>query len=70
MIAEEIAFAIRNANVCDEKQTLATEIQRILEFQTKLIKLPTMASLLMIVTVKLSFLMKAPKGSWAIEAMR
>ena len=37
-IAEEIAFAIRNANVCEEKQTLATEIQRMLEFQTKLIQ--------------------------------
>jgi PAS domain S-box-containing protein len=37
-IAEEIAFAIRNANVCEEKQTLGTEIQRMLEFQTKLIQ--------------------------------
>ena len=36
-IAEEIAFAIRNANVCEEKQTLAAEIQRMHEFQTKLI---------------------------------
>jgi PAS domain S-box-containing protein len=37
-IAEEIAFAIRNANVCEEKQTLTGEIQRMLEFQTKLIQ--------------------------------
>ena len=37
-IAEEIAFAIRNANVCEEKQTLSAEIQRMLEFQTKLIQ--------------------------------
>ena len=37
-IAEEIAFAIRNANTCEEKQTLAAEIQRMLEFQTKLIQ--------------------------------
>jgi PAS domain S-box-containing protein len=37
-IAEEIAFAILNANVCEERQTLATEIQRMLEFQTKLIQ--------------------------------
>ena len=37
-IAEEIAFAIRNANTCEEKQTLAGEIQRMHEFQTKLIQ--------------------------------
>ena len=37
-IAEEIAFAIRNARISEEKQTLATEIQRMLEFQTKLIQ--------------------------------
>jgi PAS domain S-box-containing protein len=37
-IAEEIAFAIHNANTCEEKQTLAAEIQRMLEFQTKLIQ--------------------------------
>jgi PAS domain S-box-containing protein len=37
-IAEEIAFAIRNANIDEEKQTLAAEIQRMLEFQTKLIQ--------------------------------
>ena len=37
-IAGEIAFAIRNARISEEKQTLATEIQRMLEFQTKLIQ--------------------------------
>jgi PAS domain S-box-containing protein len=37
-IAEEIAFAIRNANICEEKQTLAAEIQRMHQFQTKLIQ--------------------------------
>ena len=37
-IAEEIAFAIRNANTCEEKQTLSAEIQRMLEFQTRLIQ--------------------------------
>ena len=37
-IAEEIAFAIRNANICEEKQTLAAEIQRMHEFQTNLIQ--------------------------------
>ena len=37
-IAEEIAFAIRNANICDEKQTLAAEIERMHEFQTRLIQ--------------------------------
>jgi PAS domain S-box-containing protein len=37
-IAGEIAFAIRNANVCEEKQTLAGKIQRMLEFQTRLIQ--------------------------------
>ena len=37
-IAEEIAFAFRNANTCEEKQTLAAEVQRMLEFQTKLIQ--------------------------------
>jgi PAS domain S-box-containing protein len=37
-IAEEIAFAILNANVCEERQTLAAEIQRMHEFQTKLIQ--------------------------------
>jgi len=37
-IAEEIAFAIRNANIAEEKQALATEIQQMLEFQTKLIQ--------------------------------
>jgi PAS domain S-box-containing protein len=37
-IAEEIAFAIRNANVCEEKQILAAKIQRMHEFQTKLIQ--------------------------------
>ena len=37
-IAEEIAFAIRNANIWEEKQTLASEIQRMHEFQTKLIQ--------------------------------
>ncbi|MBM4301603.1 MAG: PAS domain S-box protein [Deltaproteobacteria bacterium] len=37
-IAEEIAFAIRNANTCEEKQTLSAEIRRMLEFQTKLIQ--------------------------------
>ncbi len=37
-IAEEIAFAIRNANTCEEKQTLAAEIQRMHEFQTRLIQ--------------------------------
>ena len=37
-IAEEIAFAIRNAGISEEKQTLAGEIQRMLEFQTKLIQ--------------------------------
>jgi PAS domain S-box-containing protein len=37
-IAGEIAFAIRNANIAEEKQTLATEIQLMLEFQTKLIQ--------------------------------
>jgi PAS domain S-box-containing protein len=37
-IAEEIAFAIRNANTWEEKQTLTGEIQRMLEFQTKLIQ--------------------------------
>ena len=37
-IAEEIAFAFRNANTSEEKQTLAAEVQRMLEFQTKLIQ--------------------------------
>ena len=37
-IAEEIAFAIHNANICEEKQTLAAEIQRMHQFQTKLIQ--------------------------------
>jgi PAS domain S-box-containing protein len=37
-IAEEIAFAIRNANVCEERQNLAIKVQRMLEFQTKLIQ--------------------------------
>ncbi len=37
-IAEEIAFAIRNANTWEEKQALTGEIQRMLEFQTKLIQ--------------------------------
>ena len=37
-IAEEIAFAFRNANTCEEKQTLAAEVQRMLEFQTRLIQ--------------------------------
>ncbi len=37
-IAEEIAFAFRNANTCEEKETLASEVQRMLEFQTKLIQ--------------------------------
>jgi PAS domain S-box-containing protein len=37
-IAEEIAFAIRNANICEEKHTLAAEIQQMHEFQTKLIQ--------------------------------
>jgi len=37
-IAGEIAFAIRNADVCEERQTLAAEIQQMLEFQTKLIQ--------------------------------
>ena len=37
-IAGEIAFAIRNANVCEDKQTLAAKIQRMLEFQTRLIQ--------------------------------
>jgi PAS domain S-box-containing protein len=37
-IAEEIAFAIRNANVCEEKETLAAEIRRMHEFQTRLIQ--------------------------------
>jgi len=37
-IAEEIAFAIRNANVCEEKQGLAARIQRMHEFQTNLIQ--------------------------------
>ncbi len=37
-IAEEIAFAILNANVCEERQTLAAEIQRMHEFQTRLIQ--------------------------------
>jgi len=37
-IAGEIAFAIRNARVCEEKQTLAGKIQRMLEFQTRLIQ--------------------------------
>jgi PAS domain S-box-containing protein len=37
-IAEEIAFAFRNASTCEEKQTLAAEIQRMLEFQTRLIQ--------------------------------
>jgi PAS domain S-box-containing protein len=37
-IAEEIAFAIRNANICEEKQTLAARIQRMHEFQTRLIQ--------------------------------
>jgi len=41
-----------------------------LEFQTKLIQTSNMASLLTIGTATLSFLMKAPKGSWAIETMR
>jgi PAS domain S-box-containing protein len=40
-IAEEIAFAFRNANTCEEKQVLAAEIQRMLEFQTKLIQTST-----------------------------
>jgi PAS domain S-box-containing protein len=37
-IAAEIAFAIRNADVCEEKRTLAVEIQRMHEFQSKLIQ--------------------------------
>ena len=37
-IAEEIAFAFRNANTSEEKQTLAAEVQRMLEFQIKLIQ--------------------------------
>ena len=37
-IAGEIAFAIRNANVCEDKQTLAAKIQRMLGFQTRLIQ--------------------------------
>jgi PAS domain S-box-containing protein len=37
-IAEEIAFAFRNANICEEKQNLAAEVQRMLEFQTRLIQ--------------------------------
>jgi PAS domain S-box-containing protein len=37
-IAEEIAFAIRNADVCEEKETLASKIRRMHEFQTKLIQ--------------------------------
>ena len=37
-IAGEIAFAIRNANVCEDRQTLAAKIQRMLEFQTRLIQ--------------------------------
>jgi PAS domain S-box-containing protein len=37
-IAGEIAFAIRNANVCEDRQTLAARIQRMLEFQTRLIQ--------------------------------
>ena len=37
-IAEEIAFAIRNARVCEEKQGLAARIQRMHEFQTNLIQ--------------------------------
>src|SRR5208337_4177016 len=37
-IAEEIAFAIHNANICEEKQTLAAEIQRMHQFQSKLIQ--------------------------------
>ena len=37
-IAEEIAFAFRNASTCEEKQTLAAEVQRMLEFQTRLIQ--------------------------------
>ncbi len=37
-IAEEIAFAIRNANLFEEKQRLAAEINRMHQFQTKLIQ--------------------------------
>jgi PAS domain S-box-containing protein len=37
-IAEEIAFAIHNANLFEEKQRLAAEIQRMHQFQTELIQ--------------------------------
>ncbi len=37
-IAEEIAFAIRNANLYEEKQRLAAEIHRMHQFQTRLIQ--------------------------------
>ena len=37
-IAGEIAFAIRNANVCEDKQALAVKIQRMFEFQNRLIQ--------------------------------
>ncbi len=37
-IAEEIAFAIHDAKLFDEKQALAAEIEKMLQFQTKLIQ--------------------------------
>jgi PAS domain S-box-containing protein len=37
-IAEEIAFAILNADLCEAKQTLTAEVQRMHHFQTKLIQ--------------------------------
>jgi PAS domain S-box-containing protein len=37
-IAEEIAYAIYNANLCEAKQMLVAEIQRMHQFQTKLIQ--------------------------------